>query len=1036
MKINLLYILLLLALPVHAATVIVDGSGVITSPAPATFKTANGLALTANPLSQFASTTSAQFFGVLSDETGSSSGALAVFNINPTLAGATFTGNLLFTDNTYDIGASGATRPRTIYTGTSMVTPAITISGLTSGRVPFVTTGGLLTDASTLTFSAGTLSATTFSGAFSGTATAASTVSTSNEASDTSCFLAFFTTSGTQVLEPKNNTGLTYNSSTNSLVATNFVGALTGNATTATALANTRAIYGNNFDGSAALTQVIASTYGGTGNGFLKFSGPTTSEKTWSGPDASATILTDNAQVTVAQGGTGRATGTTAYSLVATGTTATGAQQTLANGAATEILVGGGASALPVWTTASGTGAPARVGSPTFTGTVGAAAISATGTITDTQLALGGTLPLVATTTGVGLLQTNTTAATNGAQQVSGVIRQIGTGFMSNSSQSESNGFQFGVIPIQGTSVSTATWVVQASINGGAYSDKLTLFSSGQLNLSGAFVSGGNINLPAANSIFWTTRGLIKSPADSILCITNNAETDFNRLQLGGTSSSFPAIKRNGTSVECRLADDSATTGLICGNISGGSYSMSTNSDLAWGGRCHLYSNATNGMYVTDTAQTGFGVFAFGGTTSSFPAIKRNSTAINFRLADDSADAAITSGAITSTGALVIEGAFRTSSVNISDFQVLNATNFGTASTACSIGGVATDARVVFNGNASNNSGNANRNVGCVIIGNQTIDEASSGTHPILSQLAVRAATITAGAATVTDTATVYIEAAASATVTGGNHALFVDSGSSRFDGVIGGSDGSASLPGYSFTSDLDSGIYSVAANEIGFATNGAQVFGADATGFYLGTTASKGRLAITGGQTLTVTTGGTIASGSAAYKATGTSGNTIPLLDGGNTWSGVQRLGSNRVDYVSSSVGNVGAGVDTLWSVNVVGNTLTNAGESLEWVASGTFANNANTKNIVISFGGNTIFTTGAIAAVLGDWTARGSIVKVGSGARSTTTIVTSAAVLTATADEVNFSITLSSDQTFLITGEATLDNDVTIQMGKITLQ
>ena len=37
----------------------------------------------------------------------------------------TLTGHLLFTDNTYDIGASGATRPRTIYAATSIVTPNI-----------------------------------------------------------------------------------------------------------------------------------------------------------------------------------------------------------------------------------------------------------------------------------------------------------------------------------------------------------------------------------------------------------------------------------------------------------------------------------------------------------------------------------------------------------------------------------------------------------------------------------------------------------------------------------------------------------------------------------------------------------------------------------------------------------------------------------------------------------------------------------------------------------------------------------------------
>lgn len=71
--------------------------------------------------------------------------------------------------------------------------------------------------------------------------------------------------------------------------------------------------------------------------------------------------------VPVADGGTGRSTSTTAYGLIAAGTTATGAHQTLAAGATTTILVGGGASALPVWTTATGTGAPVRATSPALT---------------------------------------------------------------------------------------------------------------------------------------------------------------------------------------------------------------------------------------------------------------------------------------------------------------------------------------------------------------------------------------------------------------------------------------------------------------------------------------------------------------------------------------------------------------------------------------------------------------------------------------------------------------------------------------------
>lgn len=48
------------------------------------------------------------------------------------------------TDNTYDIGASGATRPRTGYFGTSVITPALTVSGLTAGRAVYAGASGLL----------------------------------------------------------------------------------------------------------------------------------------------------------------------------------------------------------------------------------------------------------------------------------------------------------------------------------------------------------------------------------------------------------------------------------------------------------------------------------------------------------------------------------------------------------------------------------------------------------------------------------------------------------------------------------------------------------------------------------------------------------------------------------------------------------------------------------------------------------------------------------------------------------------------------
>ena len=64
------------------------------------------------------------------------------------------------------------------------------------------------------------------------------------------------------------NTSEVFSGTQGDFQATNFRGALVGNASTATSaatLTTARGIYGNNFDGSADLTQVIAGTYGGTG---------------------------------------------------------------------------------------------------------------------------------------------------------------------------------------------------------------------------------------------------------------------------------------------------------------------------------------------------------------------------------------------------------------------------------------------------------------------------------------------------------------------------------------------------------------------------------------------------------------------------------------------------------------------------------------------------------------------------------------------------------------------------------------------------
>jgi len=76
-----------------------------------------------------------------------------------------------------------------------------------------------------------------------------------------------------------------------------------------------------------AVTGILPGGNGGTGNGFFAVTGPTTSLKTFTFPNASATVLTTNAAVTVPQGGTGAATltgilqgnGTSAFTATALG---------------------------------------------------------------------------------------------------------------------------------------------------------------------------------------------------------------------------------------------------------------------------------------------------------------------------------------------------------------------------------------------------------------------------------------------------------------------------------------------------------------------------------------------------------------------------------------------------------------------------------------------------------------------------------------------------------------------------------------------
>ena len=87
----------------------------------------------------------------------------------------------------------------------------------------------------------------------------ATTTVTVADTTDTTCFVGLWE-DATGDLGPKSDAGITYNAGTGTLTATAFAGpvtgAVTGNASTATALATGRTINGVSFDGTANITVV------------------------------------------------------------------------------------------------------------------------------------------------------------------------------------------------------------------------------------------------------------------------------------------------------------------------------------------------------------------------------------------------------------------------------------------------------------------------------------------------------------------------------------------------------------------------------------------------------------------------------------------------------------------------------------------------------------------------------------------------------------------------------------------------------------
>jgi hypothetical protein len=146
---------------------------------------------------------------------------------------------------------------------------------------------------------------------------------------------------------------------------------------------------------------------------------------------------------------------------------------------------------------------------------------------------------------------------------------------------------------------------------------RLTIATNGLATFSSTVSIGVNsqLNLNGSDSkIFSTGLAGLRTHTDGIWLMFNNAENDFNRLQFGGKTSSFPSIKRNGAGIQIRLADDSANTTLEAGNIyATGNVGIGTTSP---GAPLHLQATAVNGVRenlfkatLSDAGNTSFEIY-------------------------------------------------------------------------------------------------------------------------------------------------------------------------------------------------------------------------------------------------------------------------------------------------------------------------------------------------------------------------------------------------------------------------------------------
>lgn len=171
--------------------------------------------------------------------------------------------------------------------------------------------------------------------------------------------------------------------------------------------------------------------------------------------------------------------------------------------------------------------------------------------------------------------------------------------------------------------------------------------STPSVNISGTVITGGTATT--------TTPLILISPTGTAAVASWSTSGTVIGINSGSAPGNFIDFHNAGATSVFKVDGSGIVTAANAVNANGGTSAinqiqLTAGNQLIWASRTRLSCPSDGINLFQNNASNGYTGIKLGGTTSSFPYIKVNGAAINFRLADDSADAGITASTAAFSG--------------------------------------------------------------------------------------------------------------------------------------------------------------------------------------------------------------------------------------------------------------------------------------------------------------------------------------------------------------------------------------------------